>query len=122
MKSEDNGGRTIKPVVRQVSMAKVDDAEGGQLRFAFHGATKVMLTHVFQKLKGKLYRDYAIQDSITEWMRNGRSYHTLFVCIVDPILNHLDLKEWPAIIKCVMERTFRCRVIYFDKYEKLLNT
>ena len=106
---------------RSVSMVRCD-TDNGRMRYAFHGATTAMLTHVFRLLKRKILKGYEIQEAGIEIMRNGRLQRTTFVNIIDPIPHHIALKEWPGMIKHVMERSFHCRVTCFDKYEKFLNT
>ena len=105
---------------RSVSMVRYD-SENGRMRYAFHGATTAMLTHVFRLLKRKIFKGYEIQEAGIEMMRNGRLQRTTFVNIIDPIPHHIDLKELPGMIKHLMERSFHCRVTYFDKYDKFLN-
>lgn len=113
--------RVRLPVMR-VAMAVEPMSEGDTtVRFAFHGAAKVMLTHVFVNLKGKLYADYSMTEEISTQMLNGKCHKTLTVSIEHPDLHRLSLPEWPAVIRHLMERTFRCRVTCFDKYEKFLN-
>lgn len=115
-----------RPLVLQVAMA-VEPPTGSlleevnPLRFAFHGASKVMLSHVFRELKDKLFRDFSLQEDIANQMLNGKCYSTLVVTIDTPDLHRLSVGEWPAVIAHLMERSFRCRVTYFEKYEKFLN-
>lgn len=123
----DYGHRTyVRPPVLQVAMAiePCDDgiADNEQtLHLAFHGATKVMISHVFQTLRGRLFKDYSVTEHFASQIINGKCFHTLVVLISDPDLHRLSLREWPSIIGHIMERTFRCRVVYFEKYEKFLN-
>ena len=106
---------------RSISMVRYD-TDNGRVRYAFHGATTAMLTHVFRLLKRKIFKDYEIQKADIEMIRNGRLQRTTFVNIIDPIPHHIAQKEWPEMIKHVMERMFHCRVNYFNNYEKFLNT
>ena len=123
----DYGHRTfVRPPVLQVAMT-LEPYSGGltectqTLHFAFHGASKVMLTHVFQTLRGRLFRDYSITEKIAPQILNGKCCHTIVVLIDNPDLHFLSVCEWPSIISYILERTFRCKVAYFDKYEKFLN-
>lgn len=96
--------------------------EDGALRFAFHGATQRMLTHVFRTLqKGGLFADYVITESTQMPMVNGRSYRTLTVEVARPDLQRLSKGEWPQLIAHLMQSTWRCRVTCFDRYQKFLN-
>lgn len=87
----------------------------------FHGAAKAMLAHVFRKLKGSLFSDYSMTVKTSSTTTNGKCRKTLVVHIRDINTHYLSLREWPVIIRHLMERTFRCRVTCFDKYEKFLN-
>jgi len=120
--------RWPRPLVLQVAVAIVPRSEpsGSEqqepLTFAFHGAKKLMLTHVFTRLRGTLFANYAVTEHIDNQMLNGRSYLTLLVSVNEPNVNGLSPEEWPCLIAYLMERTFRCKVTYFAKYEKFLNT
>lgn len=115
-----------KPVL-QVSMA-IDFSDDGQectdntLLFVFHGAFKLMLSHVFGQLRRKLFEDYFLTEEMMPKIINGKCYRQLTVKIEQPDFHRLSLNEWPLIIKSMMERTFRCEMTYFDNYEKFLNT
>lgn len=114
--------RRIRLPVMQVAMAIEPGSNGdATVRLAFKGAAKMMLTHVFTALKGKLFDDYSMAEEIATRMRNGACSRTLTVSIEGPDFHRLSLCEWPAIIRHLMERTFRCRLTFFDKYDKFLN-
>ena len=91
------------------------------LRFIFHGATKLMLRHVFGQLRNRLFNDFLLTEDIIPTIINGKCYHSIIVQIEKPDFHRLSQNEWPLIIKSMVERTFRARVKYFAEYEKFLN-
>lgn len=118
----DGNKQHVRWQVMRVAMAVEPMSDGDMtVCFAFHGATKVMLSHVFTNLKGKLFADYSMTEDIANKMLNGKCCRTLTVRIEQPDFHRLSLSEWPSIIRYLMERTFRCRVTYFEKYELFLN-
>jgi hypothetical protein len=113
-----------KPML-QVAMAiePTDDTQEDTyktLRFVFHGAFKLMLSHVFRQLRERLFNDYSVTEEVMQIV-NGKCYRSLIIQIEQPDLHRLSLTEWPLIIKSMMERTFRCKLTYFTNYEKFLN-
>ena len=126
-KDGDYGRRSEKPVVQKVAMSIEPTAVGTPdtmppLRFAFRGCSIPMLKHVFRRLKDKLFNDYEISIDNSTTILNGKCYLTLFVDITGPNIIQLSVCEWPTIIKYIMERTFRCRVVFFEKYKDFMNT
>jgi len=105
---------SIEPV------GEAKESNGKALKFVFHGAVKMMLSHVFGQLRDRLFKDYSLVENIMPIV-NGKCYHSLSIRIQQPDFHRLSLIEWPVVIKHLMERTFRCEVTYFANYEKFMN-
>ena len=106
--------------VWQVAVA-VEPAEDATVRLSFHVPTPLLISTVFDRLKGKLFPDYSLTEEMTPQMLNGKCYRTWVVDVTDPDLHRLSLAEWLPMIKSMMERRFRVKVTCFDNYEKFLN-
>ena len=107
-----------------MALEPADEAreQRGSMRIVFHGASKLMLRHVFGLLRGRLFKDFSLTDDMALTIINGKCYRTIAVRFDQPDFYRLSLGEWPIIIKHLMEQAFRCKVTFFENYEKFLNT
>jgi hypothetical protein len=107
---------SIEPV------GEAKESNGKALKFVFHGAVKMMLSHVFSQLRERLFKDYSITENMMPTIMNGKYYRSMTIQIEQPDFHRLSITEWPLIIKSMLERTFRCEVTYFTDFEEFLNT
>ena len=106
--------------VWQVALA-IEPTGNGPLRLVFHVPHPRLVVTVFNQLRGTLFKDYQMTEEVMTQMLNGKCYQAWVVDVIQPDLHRLSLSEWPAMIKSMMERRFRCQVKCFDSYEKFLN-
>lgn len=114
-------GKPVLQVAMAVEPVEAQEDDKKPLRIVFHGASKLMLRHVFGLLRGRLFEDFSLTDEMMPAIINGKCYRSMTILIEQPDFHRLSLNEWPTIIKSMMERRFRCEVTYFDNYEKFLN-
>ena len=110
----------MKKLVWQVAMA-VEPGEDGMLRFAFHAPCPSLIKDVFDRLRGTLFEDYQITEEVMGQIINGKCYRAWVAEVRGADTHKLSVTEWPMVIKGMMERRFRCRVTYFENYDKFLN-
>ena len=99
----------------------VEPTDNGAARLVFRVPHPLLVSTVFDRLKGTLFADYQISEELQPAMLNGKCYRSWVVDVHKPDLYRLSLAEWPAMIKSMMERRFRCQVTCFDNYERFLN-
>ncbi len=114
-------GKPVLQVAMAVEPVESQEDDKKNLRIVFHGASKLMLRHVFGLLRGRLFEDFSLTDEMMPAIINGKCYRSMTILIEQPDFHRLSLNEWPTIIKSMMERRFRCEVTYFYDYEKFLN-
>ena len=91
------------------------------VRLAFHVPHPLLISSVFDRLRGTLFSDYQMTEDVMPQMLNGKCYRSWVVDVSHPDLHRLSISEWPTVIKSMMERRFRVQVTFFDNYEKFLN-
>ena len=99
----------------------VGPSDDGKVRLVFHVPHPLLVTVVMDRLQGTLFEGYCLREEYCQSMLNGKCYKACVTEIRGADTLRLSVKEWPMMIKSMMERRFRVQVTCFDNYERFLN-
>ena len=99
----------------------VEPIEDGTLRIAFRLPNPILVSTIFDRLRGTLFYSYKMVENIMTNIVNGKCYRSWIVSVNQPYFQRLSLSEWPVIVKNMMEQRFHCNVTCFENYEKFIN-